>query len=102
MKKLILILTMLFMSITFSQQDRSATNEDYMYWSGFLGSVFTGSPSITLGANGGNSGQINFIASDNDQLNLDNMGQGTGVGNVNTFLITARASGGSGGISHGA
>ena len=70
MKKLIfLILTLLYAGLTFAQLDGS-TNEEYMYWSGFLGSVFTGSPSITVGQNGGNSGQINFIASDNDQWNL--------------------------------
>ena len=31
---------------------------------------------------------------ENDALNLDNMGQGTGGGNVESFLITVRASGG--------
>lgn len=31
---------------------------------------------------------------ENDILNLDNMGQGTGGGNVEAFLITVRASGG--------
>jgi type IV pilus assembly protein PilX len=31
---------------------------------------------------------------DNDKLNMDNMGQGTGGGNVEAFLITVRATGG--------
>ena len=31
---------------------------------------------------------------ENDEINLDNMGQGTGGGNVEAFLITVRASGG--------
>ena len=31
---------------------------------------------------------------DNDKLNMDNMGQGTGGGNIEAFLITVRATGG--------
>ena len=32
--------------------------------------------------------------SENDKINMDNMGQGTGGGNVEAFLITVRATGG--------
>jgi type IV pilus assembly protein PilX len=38
---------------------------------------------------------ISTIGDAADELNLDNYGQGTGAGNTETFLITARATGGS-------
>jgi type IV pilus assembly protein PilX len=40
---------------------------------------------------------IASIASDENTLNLGNYGQNTGAGSVEVFLITARATGGSGG-----
>ncbi len=74
MKKLIILLTMLFIStIGYSQ---SLSTLLYLM-SGGEGPNFTvpvtiksSAPQLTVGESGGISGQINFVASDNDQINL--------------------------------
>ena len=70
MKKLILLIGLLFTGSAMAQMQLTPPDDLLLLLAPAGSSVFVGSPSITLGRNGGNSGEILFIASDNDQGTL--------------------------------